>query len=114
MSKFDHWSASTSEALGKPISFGIAVLIVVAWMVAGPILGFSAGWMLMINTITTIVTFLMVFMVHNSENHHAKAVQAKLDELISVSQAARNELIQAEDMTDSELDKVREPPKEST
>lgn len=114
MSKFDDISAATSNALGKPLAFALAVTAVVIWALAGPLLGFSEGWMLVINTVTTIITFLMVFLVHNSENHHAKAVQAKLDELIAVTSAASNQLIKAEDLTDKDLDEVRESPKEST
>lgn len=114
MTKFEEWSAKTSEALGKPYVFIVAVLMVVVWAVFGPILGFSEGWMLIINTLTTIVTFLMVFLVHNSENHNSKAVQAKLDELISVTDAARDSLIKAEELSEVTLEEVRESPKEST
>lgn len=114
MNKFDAWSAKLSDALGKPIAFILAVTIVIAWAIAGPILQYSDVWMLVINTFTTIVTFLMVFMLHNAENHNSKAVQAKLDELISSTEAARNELIGAEEMSSKDLEQVRESPKEST
>lgn len=114
MTGFEQWSAKISAALGKPIVFVLAVATVVAWALSGPLLGFSDGWMLVINTFTTIVTFLMVFMVHNSENHNAQALQAKLDELIKSNEAARNDLIAAEDMSSEELEQVRESPKEST
>lgn len=98
--KFAH---KTAEALGTPWAFIVAVTIIVAWIVTGPIFGFSDTWQLIINTSTTIVTFLMVFLIQNTQNRDAKAIHLKLDELIHAIKKARNSLIDLEDLSDDEL-----------
>ncbi len=85
----------------------VAVLIVVVWAVTGPIFHFSDTWQLVINTGTTIVTFLMVFLIQNSQNRDAAAIQAKLDEMIRSSAGARNEFIGIEHLTDQEIEAIR-------
>lgn len=97
---------ATSHAAGKALTFGIAVLIVLVWGVSGPIFGFSDTWQLVINTGTTIVTFLMVFLIQNSQNRDGAAIQVKLDELIRNSKA-HNRFVGIEHLTDDELEEIR-------
>ena len=92
---------------GRPLAFILALGAVIVWAVTGPIFGFSETWQLVINTGTTIVTFLMVFLVQNSQNRDAAALQAKLDELIRALEGARNHFIGIEHMTDREIEKIR-------
>ena len=103
--KFAHKAA---EALGTPWAFIGAVTIILAWIVTGPIFGFSDTWQLIINTGTTIVTFLMVFLIQNTQNRDAKAIHLKLDELIHSIKTARNSLIDLEDLSDDELKKLQQ------
>jgi low affinity Fe/Cu permease len=105
---FSHAAQWTSRQCGRPLTFGLSVVIVVAWGVTGPMFGYSDTWQLVINTGTTIVTFLMVFLIQNTQNREASAVQLKLDELIRVSSTARNRLLTLEDLTDQELDHMKE------
>ncbi|AIT05119.1 membrane protein [Sphingomonas taxi] len=92
---------------GQPGAFVAAVGIIVLWSVTGPLFGFSDTWQLVVNTATTIVTFLMVFLIQNSQNRDAAAMQAKLDELIRAVDAARSQFIGIEHLTDREIEKVR-------
>jgi low affinity Fe/Cu permease len=102
-----HWfAARTSLVLGSPWAFFLALAIVVVWLVSGPVFHFSDTWQLVINTGTTIVTFLMVFLIQNTQNRDAKALHLKLDELIRATRTARNELIELENMSDPELAKL--------
>jgi low affinity Fe/Cu permease len=96
----------TSLAAGRASTFMLAAGIVVVWGVTGPLFGFSDTWQLVINTGTTIVTFLMVFLIQNSQNRDSAAIQVKLDELIRVS-AARNSLVGIEHLTDDEIEELR-------
>ena len=96
----------TSRAAGRAPTFVAAVAVVLIWAVTGPLFGFSDTWQLVINTGTTIVTFLMVFLIQNSQNRDGAAIQAKLDELIRVS-TARNSFVGIERLTDEELDDIR-------
>ena len=98
----------TSSAAGKPVTFMLAVLIIVVWAVTGPVFHFSDTWQLVINTGTTIITFLMVFLIQNTQNRDGLAVQLKLDELISSIKEARNEIIDVEDLGDKELQEKRD------
>src|SRR5262249_19533940 len=91
---------------GRPVTFSIATIIIVTWAVTGPIFHFSDTWQLIINTGTTIITFLMVFVIQNTQNRDGAAIQAKLDELIRVS-AARNSLIGIETLTQDEIAEIR-------
>ena len=107
MSKiFTELANHVARATGKPLTFGLCVLVVIGWAVSGPFFGFSDTWQLVINTGTTIVTFLMVFLIQNTQNRDGAAIQAKLDELIRTS-AAQNAFIGIERLTEEELDDIR-------
>jgi low affinity Fe/Cu permease len=97
----------TSEAVGSPYASIGAVTVIIIWAITGPIFQFSDTWQLVINTGTTIVTFLMVFLIQNSQNRDAKAVQIKLDELIRSIDAARNEVIDIENSPERDLQKLQ-------
>ena len=104
--QFARFARRVANAVGSPYAFGIALASVVAWAATGPMFGFSETWQLVINTSTTIVTFLVVFMIQSTQNKDAKAVHMKLDELIHVISAARNHLIDCEELSDAELEKL--------
>jgi low affinity Fe/Cu permease len=106
-SSFSKIARKVANASGSPIASLIAFLIIIIWAITGPIFGFSDTWQLVINTGTTIVTFLMVFLIQNSQNRDAKAVQIKLDELIRAIADARNELIDTENDSEEELQKIQ-------
>lgn len=93
---------------GRPLTFIIALSLVILWALTGPMFGFSEVWQLVINTGTTIVTFLMVFLVQNTQNRDASAMQAKLDELLRAIENARQEFIGIEHLTDVEIERIRE------
>lgn len=103
---FHKISQSVSTKLGSPYAFLFAVLIVVGWALTGPFFDYSDTWQLVINTSTTIVTFLMVFAIQNTQNRDSKAMQLKLNELIRSSRPAHNEFVDVEDLTDSELESL--------
>ena len=105
---FSRFSHIVSHLAGRPVTFALAVTLVVLWAVTGPIFGFSEVWQLVINTATTIITFLMVFVLQNSQNRDGEALQAKLDELIYAVKGADNRFVQAEKLTDAELHALRE------
>jgi low affinity Fe/Cu permease len=101
--RFHRFSVRCSEILGAPGIFLLAVLVVTGWLLSGPFFRYSDSWQLVINTGTTIVTFLMVFLIQNTQNRDARGLHLKLDELIRTNRRARNELIDLESMTESEL-----------
>jgi low affinity Fe/Cu permease len=103
--KFAH---KTSVVVGSPWAFIAAVAIIVVWAVSGPIFGFSDTWQLVINTGTTIVTFLMVFLIQNTQNRDAVAIHLKLDELIRGVKSARTSLVDLEDLSDAELEQLQQ------
>ena len=103
---FEHSAAAVASAAGKPWAFMSAFTIIVAWALSGPMFGWSDTWQLVINTGTTIVTFLMVFLIQNTQNRDSAALHAKLDELIRVS-AAENIFIGIEHLTETELEEIR-------
>jgi low affinity Fe/Cu permease len=105
---FATFSKQTSGAVGSPLMFLIALAIVLIWGITGPMFGFSDTWQLVINTGTTIVTFLMVFLIQATQNRDAKALHFKLDELIHAVRGAHEELIDVEDLTNEELDELGE------
>ena len=104
---FAQASSIIARAAGKPITFATCCLMIVVWALTGPLFGFSDTWQLIINTGTTIVTFLMVFLIQNTQNRDNAAIQAKLDELILVG-AAPNRYIGIETLTEEELEDLRE------
>jgi len=97
----------TARQCGRASTFAIACIIVVVWAATGPIFNYSDTWQLVINTGTTIVTFLMVFLIQNTQNRDSAALHLKLDELIRVSKRASNELLDLEDLTEEELDRLK-------
>jgi low affinity Fe/Cu permease len=102
-------AAATRIALfaGRPVAFVTALALILLWVVTGPVFAWSDTWQLVVNTATTIVTFLMVFLIQNSQNRDAAALQAKLDELIRAVREARNEFIGIEHLTDLEIEAIR-------
>ena len=108
MRRFFNWCATkTSAGAGHPLTFAVAVGVIVVWAVTGPLFHYSDTWQLVINTGTTIVAFLMVFLIQNTQNRDTEALQLKIDELIRVTDQARNRLITLEDLTEEEMDKVK-------
>lgn len=105
---FRKFSTKTSGAVGSPWSFVMAVLVIIIWAVTGPMFGFSDTWQLVINTGTTIITFLMVFLIQNTQNRDSSATHIKLDELIVAVKGARNQLIFAEEMKDADIEELKQ------
>ena len=103
---FHVFARQSSNVLGSPWAFILAIAIIIAWGVTGPMFHFSDTWQLIINTGTTIVTFLMVFLIQNTQNRDAKAVHLKLDELIRALKGARNQLVDLEKLSDDELERL--------
>jgi low affinity Fe/Cu permease len=106
-SRFTNFAKATSRATGRPSAFLAAGAIIVVWVVTGPLFGFSDTWQLVINTGTTVVTFLMVFLIQNTQNRDSEAVQVKLDELIRATEGAHNALLNLEELEEHELDRIR-------
>jgi low affinity Fe/Cu permease len=102
--RFAKWTAKTS---GHPSAFGVAVAVILLWAVTGPLFRFSDTWQLVINTATTVITFLMVFLIQNNQNRDAIAMQIKLDELIRAMRGAQNSVISLEDRTEEELEQLK-------
>ena len=105
---FRRMAKAIASAIGSPYAFSLALLVVIGWAVLGPVFGFSDTWQLVINTTTTIVTFLVVFMIQNTQNRDSKALHLKLDELIRATKGARNGLIDSEDLSDEELERLEQ------
>src|SRR3954469_14072589 len=104
--RFSRFATKTAQLVGHPFMFLLAVVALLAWAAVGPLFHFSDTWQLVINTGTTIVTFLVVFLIQNTQNRDAKALHLKLDELIRSHQPARNDMIDIEKLSDEELDEL--------
>lgn len=104
---FTKLATRTAFAAGQPLAFILAAGVILVWILSGPVFGWSDTWQLVVNTGTTIATFLMVFLIQNSQNRDAAALQAKLDELIRSAENARNEFVGIEHLTDSQIEKIR-------
>ena len=106
-SLFSHFARWMSKMLGHPLAFGMAVLVVIGWAVLGPIFHFSDTWQLVINTGTTIITFLMVFLIQNAQTRDGEAMQLKLDEVIRALKNADNSVLNTENLTEQELQQLQ-------
>lgn len=105
---FHSFAGRASQAVGSRWAFTSAVLLIVGWSITGPIFHYSDTWQLVINTATTVITFLVVFLIQNTQNRDARAIHLKLDEIIRAISKARNEMIQIEDLSDAELQELTE------
>ncbi len=104
---FKNFAKLTARITGHPLAFGAAVAVIVIWAVTGPLFGYSDTWQLVINTGTTIITFLMVFLIQNTQNRDTGAMQAKLDELIRAIEGAHNALLDLEELDVSDIEQIR-------
>ena len=107
-SLFTRFSKAASRTMGRPGAFSLAVLVVAAWAITGPLFGYSEAWQLTINTVTTIVTFLMVFLIHAQQNRDAEAIQIKVDEIIRALDDADNAVLNLEELEEEDLMELRE------
>ena len=105
--KWESFARAASQWTGRPWAFGIAAAVVLAWIVTGPIFGFSDTWQLVINTATTVVTFLMVFLIQHAQNKDTKAMELKLNELVAAMEGASNRLIDVEELSEEELETLQ-------
>jgi len=105
---FTRLTKATARASGRPVTFLLAAAIIIIWALLGPTFGFSDTWQLVINTGTTIVTFLMVFLIQSTQNRDTEAIQVKLDELIRAVGHARNELLDLEELEEKDLDELKQ------
>ena len=107
-SAFSSFAKWTARATGRPATFLLAALVIVVWAISGPLFGFSDTWQLVINTGTTIITFLMVFLIQSTQNRDTESMQVKLDEIIRAIGNAKNEVLDLEELEEEELDEIRE------
>jgi low affinity Fe/Cu permease len=105
---FTRLTKGTAYVTGRPLTFVVATSVILGWAVTGPLFGFSDTWQLVINTGTTIVTFLMVFLIQSTQNRDTEAIQVKLDEIIRAVGTAQNELLDLEELEEEDLDRIRD------
>ena len=105
--RFSDFARRLAEFAGRPATFLTAVLLIVLWALSGPFFGYSDSWQLVVNTTTTIITFLMVFLIQNTQNRDTAAIQLKLDELIRATQGAHNALLDLEEIDDERFEQYR-------
>ena len=105
---FSRFATTVAKQAGKPMVFTVACILLILWAAWGPFVGFSEAWQLVVNTATTIVTFLMVFLIQNTQNRDGMALQIKLDELIRAVDSARDDFIDLEELSEKQLDTLRE------
>ena len=106
-SRFTSLARFTSRVTGRPVAFALAAGVILVWLLTGPLFGFSDTWQLVINTGTTIATFLMVFLIQNTQNRDSEALHIKLDELIRAIEGAHNALLDLEELEEEDLDRIR-------
>jgi low affinity Fe/Cu permease len=104
---FQKFARASARATGHPIAFGLAIGTIIFWAATGPLFGFSDTWQLVINTATTVITFLMVFLIQNTQNRDSEAMQLKLDELIRATEEAHNAVLDIEELSERELDLIK-------
>jgi len=104
---FQRFARQSSRFAGRPATFSLAIFIILAWLITGPIFHYSNAWQLVINTTTTIVTFLMVFLIQNTQNRDSEAMQIKLDELIRATKTAHTVVLDIEELSEKELDELK-------
>src|ERR1043166_1468186 len=104
---FQHFARIAARMVGRPMAFALAFCTIVIWAILGPIFNFSDTWQLVINTATTIVTFLMVFLIQNTQNRDSEAIQIKLDELLRATKGCHNAVLDIEELSEEELDQIR-------
>jgi low affinity Fe/Cu permease len=104
---FQKFARTVVRTSGHPLAFGLAIATIVIWALAGPWFHFGDTWLLVINTVATIITFLMIFLIRNAQNRESEAVQLKLDELIRATKAAHNSLLDIEELSEEDLDRIK-------
>jgi low affinity Fe/Cu permease len=105
---FQKFARTVVRTSGHPMAFGLAIGIIVIWALTGPLFRYSNAWLLVINTVASIITFLMIFLIRNAQNRESEAVQLKLDELIRATQAAHNSLLDIEELSEEDLNRIKE------
>lgn len=105
---FRRFALKVSQIMGTPWTFVLAALVILVWAISGPFFGFSDTWQLVINTSTTIITFLMVFLIQNTQNRDSRAIHLKLDEIISSLEQARNSMLVVEDLPDEKIEQLKQ------
>src|SRR5471032_2824803 len=103
---FQNFARTVVRTSGHPMAFGLAIGVILLWLLSGPLFRFGNTWLLVIDTVANIITFLMIFLIHNAHNRESEAVQLKLDELIRANKAARNSLLNIEELSEDELDRI--------
>ncbi|HYV26250.1 MAG TPA: low affinity iron permease family protein [Candidatus Eisenbacteria bacterium] len=107
MGGFQRFARTVVRTSGHPMAFGLAIGVIVIWALTGPLFHFGNTWLLVIDTVANIITFLMIFLIRNAQNRESEAVQLKLDELIRATKAARNTLLDIEELSEEELDRIK-------